>query len=362
MPYGCTYHNYAKDQSIRGFVIITKYCIFGAKQFFFEMITTKRALLTATLLIVCVTGLFAQTRQTRQEYVNRYKHIAVEHMLQYGIPASITMAQGILESDSGNSTLSRKSNNHFGIKCKSNWSGASVTHDDDEKGECFRAYSTVEQSYRDHAIFLDSSPRYDSLFDLSSSDYKSWARGLKKAGYATAHDYAQRLIKIIEDNGLYILDQEGGVDKYVAQYGGTTAIPTQIAESATGALSVDNFEVTINGHKGYGVFRRNGVFFVFANKGDSYKTIAKFFDISERRLRGYNEVPRRSTIKEGDVVYIARKESKWKEDKNTTHTVKSGETIHSVSQEYAITAKALIKINKTDIKYSLREGQILKLK
>lgn len=284
-------------------------------------------------------------------------------MQKYGIPASITMAQGILESDSGNSNLALKSNNHFGIKCKSNWSGASVTHDDDEKGECFRAYSTVEQSYRDHAIFLDTSPRYDTLFDLSPSDYKSWARGLKKAGYATARDYAERLIKIIEDNGLNLLDQRGGMDKYVAQYGGTTAIPAElVAEPAGQSLSIDNFAVTINGHKGYGVFRKNKIFFVFANKGDSYKSIAKFFDISERRLRGYNDVPRRSHISAGEVVYIARKNNKWREDSNTTYTVKEGDTLHSVAQEFAITVKALVKINKTDVKYNLIVGQTLKLK
>ena len=158
--------------------------------------------LTGILLFGCCGTLRAQIQQTREEYIDRYKHIAIEQMERYGIPASITMAQGILESDSGNSLLSQRSNNHFGIKCKSNWRGERVYHDDDAKGECFRAYPTVEASYHDHAEFLDSQPRYDSLFAYASDDYKSWARGLKAAGYATAPDYAQRLVRIIEENQL----------------------------------------------------------------------------------------------------------------------------------------------------------------
>ncbi|MBQ1200499.1 MAG: glucosaminidase domain-containing protein, partial [Alistipes sp.] len=163
----------------------------------------------ALLAISCV-AVYAQTRQTREEYIEKYKSIAVAHMEKYGIPASITMAQGILESDAGNSALSLSSNNHFGIKCKKSWTGRKVYYDDDAKGECFRAYPSVEASYEDHALFLDSSPRYDSLFSYPSYDYRSWARGLKAAGYATAPDYAERLVTIIEKYKLYILDQADG--------------------------------------------------------------------------------------------------------------------------------------------------------
>ena len=175
------------------------------------MIFSKKAIYLALFaLAASAAQLAAQTRITKEEYIDRYKGIAIEHMERYGIPASITLAQGILESDSGNSTLARKSNNHFGIKCKSNWRGDRVYHDDDAKGECFRKYDTVEESYQDHADFLDQQPRYDSLFAYSSDDYRSWARGLKAAGYATAPDYAQRLIRIIEDNQLYLFDEDNG--------------------------------------------------------------------------------------------------------------------------------------------------------
>ena len=180
---------------------------------------SKKAISLAGILLIALQSLPAQVRQTREEYIDRYKSIAVAHMERYGIPASITMAQGILESDCGNSWLSLQSNNHFGIKCKRNWTGDKVYYDDDAKGECFRSYPSVEASYRDHAEFLDSQPRYDSLFAYSSDDYKSWARGLKAAGYATAPDYAQRLTRIIEENQLFLLDRPDGERLYASRMG-----------------------------------------------------------------------------------------------------------------------------------------------
>ena len=169
------------------------------------MIIYKKAI-RILVLFAAIPLCTAAQQITREEYIDRYKSIAVAHMERYGIPASITMAQGLLESNAGNSWLSRQSNNHFGIKCKRDWTGDRVYHDDDAKGECFRSYPTVEDSYDDHARFLDSQPRYDSLFAYSSTDYRSWARGLKAAGYATAPDYAQRLCRIIEEAQLFLLD------------------------------------------------------------------------------------------------------------------------------------------------------------
>ena len=184
------------------------------------MIFSKKAIfaLIFSAIVCSVADSWAQTRLTKEEYIDRYKEIAIDHMERYGIPASITMAQGILESDSGNSNLARRSNNHFGIKCKKDWKGAKVYHTDDAPNECFRKYDSVEDSYEDHAEFLDNSPRYDSLFAYPSNDYRSWARGLKAAGYATAPDYAQRLIKIIEDNKLFLLDNENGALLYASRF------------------------------------------------------------------------------------------------------------------------------------------------
>ncbi len=315
-----------------------------------------------------VVSVSAQTRITRQEYIDRYKHIAVAHQQRYGIPASITMAQGILESDSGNSTLSAQSNNHFGIKCKSSWVGEKVYYDDDAKDECFRAYPTVEQSYYDHAEFLDKSPRYDSLFDLSDRDYKGWARGLKKAGYATAPNYAERLIKIIEDNDLYVLDQKDGLSKYAKLHGGS-ALPmgdvwfADADGNSAQKVDPDNFTTTINAHKGYNVYRNNGVFYVVVKNGDSYEKIAEFFKISRRRLLSYNDLSRKSQITVGEVLYIARKQNRSKgDDTAKEHVVREGETLHSISQEYAILFKSLLHINNLHAKSRIAPGQKLKLK
>ncbi len=324
-----------------------------------------RRVLVGVVLLVSVVS--AQARITRQEYIDKYKAIAVAHQQRYGIPASITMAQGILESDSGNSQLSAQSNNHFGIKCKSSWTGEKVYYDDDAKGECFRAYPTVEQSYYDHAEFLDKSPRYDSLFDLKPTDYKGWATGLKKAGYATAADYAQRLIKIIEANDLYVLDEEDGLAKYAKLHGGSV-IPmsdgwfADAENLAIEGVDPDNFATTINGHKGYNVYRNNGVFFVVAKSGDNYEKIAEFFEVSKRRLLSYNDLTRKAQIKMGEVVYIARKRSKYRDEGVEEHVVKSGETMQSVSQEYAIMESSLLRINKLKKGTKAIPGQVLKLK
>ncbi len=324
----------------------------------------SKRLISLTLLLLSTMVAVAQTRYTRQEYIDKYKHIAVDHMQRYGIPASITMAQGVLESNSGNSQLATKSNNHFGIKCKSDWTGGKVYHDDDATDECFRAYPTVEQSYADHAEFLDKSPRYDSLFDLSSSDYKGWAHGLKKAGYATAPDYAQRLIKIIEDNNLQLLDQKNGIERYVAVSGGSTQAPTQQNGwfDEAGTVDPDNYSTTINAHKGYNVHRNNKVFFVVAKRDDTIEKIGEFFMISPRTLRSYNDLGRKDIITEGEKVYIARKANRWSKDDTTIHTVQSSETIRSIAQDYAITTRALCKLNKITPKKRLKVGQKLSIK
>ena len=164
-----------------------------------------KSILVASL-VAC--SLYAQQNQGYWEYITQYEEIAVSEMYRSGIPASITLAQGLLESGAGKSQLAIRSNNHFGIKCHNGWQGDRVYHDDDAKDECFRKYDSVEESYEDHAEFLDQSPRYDSLFAYSSSDYRSWARGLKAAGYATAPDYAQRLTRIIEENLLFLFDED----------------------------------------------------------------------------------------------------------------------------------------------------------
>ena len=270
-------------------------------------------------------------------------------MERYGIPASITLAQGILESDSGNSRLSVLSNNHFGIKCKRDWKGAKVYHDDDARGECFRSYPSVEESYRDHAEFLDQSPRYDSLFAYSSTDYKSWARGLKAAGYATAPDYARRLIRIIEENQLYLLDRPDGSRLYVAreQVAGRYGSRSEIGKAASGAvIDPDNYRVTVNAHNGYNVYTANGVHYVPAKEGDTFENIGKQFRISARNLRKFNDLTDRRAQPSKDMpVYIERKKRRWTGDA-AIHVCRAGETLYTVGQIYGIRSRSLAKMNR----------------
>lgn len=300
--------------------------------------------------MIVVQSLPAQVRQTREEYIDRYKSIAVAHMERYGIPASITMAQGILESDCGNSWLSLQSNNHFGIKCKRNWTGDKVYYDDDAKGECFRSYPSVEASYRDHAEFLDSQPRYDSLFAYSSDDYKSWARGLKAAGYATAPDYAQRLTRIIEENQLYLLDRPDGERLYASRMGRKVTDPegwfadqssVEPAAGASPAIDPDNYRVTINAHNGYNVYQTNGVHYVLAKEGDTFENIGQKFRISARNLRKFNDLKdKKAQPLTGEVVYIERKKKRW-EGNAHTHICRQGETAYAVGQSYAIRTRSI---------------------
>ena len=308
----------------------------------------------------------AAPRQTREEYIEKYKSIAVAHMERYGIPASITMAQGLLESDAGNSELSRSSNNHFGIKCKKNWTGRKVYHDDDAKGECFRAYPTVEESYLDHAEFLDSSPRYDSLFAYPSTDYRSWARGLKAAGYATAPDYAERLVKIIETYNLHLLDQQNGAAIYSSgqdakQNAEWFASQTTNILEREPAVGIDPFHVSSSQHKGYSVYRINHTCYIFAKKGDTFASLGKIFAISESTLRKFNDASLTATPAEGDMVYIERKKDRWLGDA-LLHEVAAGETLHSLSQQFGIRIQSLARLNRLKRSREITVGQTIRLR
>jgi LysM repeat protein len=264
-------------------------------------------------------GIFSLQAQTRnkqyEEYIKKYRDIAVEEMKKYHIPASITLAQGLLESGAGQSTLARKSNNHFGIKCGSDWKGKSVRHDDDERNECFRAYKHPKQSYEDHSKFLVSRPRYASLFKLKITDYKGWARGLKKAGYATNPRYAEQLIGIIELYDLDRYDKKGGL-KWMKK--------------------------NPNPHQPY---IANGLLYIVVRSGDTWKSISKEFDISQSKLREYNDLYKGYNLQVGDILYLEKKKRKASKD-NIVHVLRSGESMYTVSQKYGIRLKNLYKLNK----------------
>ena len=272
-----------------------------------------------------------------EKYIKTYSALAIEQQKKYKIPASITLAQGLLESGAGQSDLARRSNNHFGIKCHSDWRGGRVYHDDDLRGECFRKYKRVEDSYEDHSKFLKRS-RYDRLFQLKITDYKGWARGLQKCGYATDRAYANKLIKVIEDYELYRYDT-GKVHKSTRQEKKKLKYPTVK----------------------YTIYRTYGLLYVYAKENDSFDQIAQNLDFPVKDLKKFNEVPEDFPLQKGDIVYIEKK--KKKADKpNYDHVVQVGESMHSIAQKYGIQIKSLYKMNKKDKDYVPEEGDVLKLR
>ena len=287
------------------------------------------------LCLFCIGTVSAQSlNPAYQSYFEQYKNTAIEHMHRYKIPASITLAQGVLESGAGKSQLAREGNNHFGIKCHDDWNGKKIYHDDDEKGECFRKYKNAEESFLDHSLFLVNRPRYAALFTLNIRDYREWARGLQRCGYATDKAYANKLIKVIEDYELYRYDTARGKAKNTPSK--TFDQPLQ-------------------------VYKSNGLLYVHARPGDTFKTIADELDFRERNLAKYNEVPADFPLDEGDVVYLQKKKTKAAKP-NYEHTVCVGESMHSIAQKYGIKIAPLYKMNHKEPDYVPEEGDVLRLR
>ena len=272
----------------------------------------------------------------RKEYINQFKDLAIKEMNRSKIPASITLAQAMLESDNGNSTLATKANNHFGIKCHGNWKGGKIYHDDDKRGECFRKYETVYDSYKDHSDFIIRGNRYSFLFDLNPTDYKSWAKGLQKAGYATSRSYASLLINIIEDNQLYIYDQGGSLSNIEPDF-------KDDSEKVVLA-DVDNFTIRTEKHQ---IFSKNRIDYIIVKKGDSFKSITDELGMLSWELYKYNEIEEDIPLTEGQILYIQPKRNKA-EHGFDFHQVKEGETMYSISQMYGIKLKKLYEKNLMD--------------
>lgn len=263
-------------------------------------------------------GLNANSNLSRKEYVSIYEKIAVQQMSQYKIPASITIAQGILESGSGNSSLAKTANNHFGIKCHSDWKGKKVYFDDDAKNECFRSYLKVEDSYIDHSMFLTTHKRYESLFLLSTTDYRAWSHGLKNAGYATNPKYAEQLIQLIEELELQKLD-------------GSSFIPISTSQPTPFLVR--------NTHE-------NKVDFILAKKGDSYYKISKKYGLTLSQLHAYNDFnPEKDIIEEGDVIYLEPKKFKSKNKKFIE--LNEPMSLREISQKEAVKLKKLMRKNQS---------------
>lgn len=314
-----------------------------------------RFLFCSIALLALTTSVQAQNstsseRITRQEYVNTYAPAAVQEMLISGVPASITLAQGILESGDGNSVLAKVARNHFGIKCHGLWEGEKYYHDDDAKGECFRVYTTVFDSYRDHSEFLRTRDRYADLFKLKLTDYKGWAHGLKSAGYATNPKYPELLIKIIEENDLTQYDRMTKPPK------GGEKLPKEprVAPPKTPTHPEKTEEAVVSAFSRQ-MYLRNNVRYVRVEEGDSYEKLERLFDVRTWQLVKYNDLPEDRLLSPGDILYLQPKRNK--NAQHDFHYVVQGETLRWISQEYGVKLKKLLDYNGMTPGQELTAGQ-----
>lgn len=309
-----------------------------------------------------------------EDYIQQYAPLAMKQQVLHGIPASITLAQGLLESNAGNSTLAKESNNHFGIKCHSNWKGDSYSHFDDGEQSCFRKYTKVADSYEDHSLFLCERERYASLFSLNIHNYKAWAKGLKEAGYATDRLYAQKLINIIE---LYHLDQYdklAGKKRVVKKMAkrqkkegfkdyndiALHAQEKQITRNQKNERT-DNLPQAINATSRHELFYRNGVAYIFVRYGDSYAGLCDEFGLSMQQLLKMNDLPKGHRLNIGEMLFLGKKHKTWSGEKDV-HIVREEDSMHSIAQQYGIRVKSLFQLNGMDYTDRIQVGQKLKLR
>jgi LysM repeat protein len=325
----------------------------------------RLVIIISVFLFIVSFSVRSQATITVAEYINLYTDLAIKEMKIYHIPASITLAQGILESENGNSPLAIEANNHFGIKCHEEWTGKTYNHDDDVKNECFRKYAKAEDSFRDHSEFLTTRDRYKPLFDLDITDYKGWAYGLKQAGYATNPRYPEILIRIIEENGLAELD---GVDsrqlaaghKEPAVSGQRSAVDTHHSALKTQNSSIPAvFELAGRGGNDRVIFLNNDVKFILAREGDDFNKIASEFGIYSWQIREYNDLTSGDKLVSGQKVYLEKKKKKAKYD---SYIIQQGETLYSVAQDFGIRLNALCRINGIQVGDVVSEGDKLCLK
>lgn len=287
---------------------------------------------------------WAQMRwnQTYQLYINQYKDLAIREMLQYRIPASITLAQAVFESGAGRSRLARLGNNHFGIKCHG-WTGRTIAEDDDALGECFRAYDHPLQSFEDHSKFLVNSSRYRRLFSLSMQDYRGWAHGLKACGYATNPRYAYKLIELIELYKLYVYDRARSYDHAMVEYSGNQTVVNQAKPLHPIAI-----------------FNKN--YYIRARRGDTFKLIGEEIGVSYKKIAKYNERDKDDTLTEGEIIFLKKKRKRApKAFKNRPHVVKNGESLYIIAQIYGMRLSSLYKLNDFTPDHTIHVGDVVRV-
>ena len=310
------------------------------------------------LLLVLMTVLLSigAAKNPKLDYIDKYSDIAIKEMKRTGVPASITLAQGILESNAGQSVLATKGNNHFGIKCHNDWKGKTMKMDDNAPKECFRVYPNAEASFRDHSDFLRSRDRYKSLFELKQTDYKGWARGLKKAGYATDPGYADKLITLIEDYELYRFDK--GVKVSVKP-------PLEIEEPKVVQQEPRpgmKYQESVTFSTARKVYSQNGVPFVYSEAGETYASIAASNGLFLKELLKFNDHEQELALEPGTMVYLARKKGQGPVGVNKYVVEKDGETLRDIAQRFGIRYAALQKLNIVLYGKTLEEGDTVILR
>lgn len=314
-----------------------------------------KKILFATIVILLSVLCLADTPQ--KSYIEKYSDLAVEEMYRSGVPASITLAQGLLESGNGLSELAVKGNNHFGIKCHNAWTGSKVYHDDDKKGECFRKYDSPEESFRDHSDFLRYRDRYKFLFDLEPTDYKGWAHGLRKAGYATDPKYPEKLIRLIEEYELYLYDtmQPAANEEKVQQMPQSPAQLEQARPLTGRQREVFSFALSRQ------MYSQNGVPFIYAAEGETYESIAKSYRLFLKEILKFNDLQQNEELLPGTVVYL-KKKKKASHPGLDRYVVEEGQTLREISQRFAVRMKDICRRNGIGQDHVLREGDVLELR
>jgi hypothetical protein len=331
----------------------------------------KKVLIAIALVLGLSVSAQQEGRTPQDRYIARYSSIAVNEMYRSGVPASITLAQGIIESASGQSTLAVEGNNHFGIKCHNSWNGRTMRADDDRRGECFRAYDSAEESFRDHSDFLRYRDRYKFLFDFQTVDYKSWAYGLKQAGYATDPAYAAKLIKCVEDYDLSRFDRMT-VEEALHEAGQEAEQPVEpetLPQIPDSPLRIEAGEIYA-GAEGEEyrfslsrtLYSRNGVPFVYAIEGETYPSLAKKYHLLASEIYRFNDLPKGAELHPGEIVYLELKKASTVKGLDKYIVGGEGESFHAICQRFAVREKSVRKLNKLPAGYQPREGDEILLR
>lgn len=296
------------------------------------------------ITLATLVSLMGKAQTIYNSYIDKYAGMAVEQMKRHGVPASITLAQGLIESAAGTSRLAKKANNHFGIKVGSTWTGPYMIMSDDRPDDKFRVYRSVSDSFEDHSLFLRNGSRYAFLFDLKINDYKAWARGLKQAGYATSPTYANTLINTIERYNLTTFDFNAHDSRELRHQ--------QKEERKLQARA-----------KGHTVRKCNNQYYIIAQEGDTYASLARLMRNKEKRLREYNDVDENYVLKAGDVVYLGKKQKRAAASiTNKYHFMEEGESLYAIAQRYGIRLKSLCKMNPIRRNYRFKVGDKIRIR